>query len=638
MTDAIMHRGPDAGGHWRSSKFHFGFASRRLRIVDIDLRADQPMTNEDGTVQLCFNGEIFNQAELRRALVAAGHRFRTDHSDTEVIVHGYEEWGWEGLLRRLDGMFAFALWDDNDGTLLLARDRLGVKPLYLARDRDRMLFASEIKALLPVRKQATDIEPLAMYHYLTFHAAPAPLTMFQGIWKLPAGCVIRFDAKGGHRAERYWRPLPGRGADPAEFSHLDSEGRAAFFAKGVRSRLEASVDKQLVADTSVGVLLSGGIDSSTNVALMTERLGRPVDTFTVGFKDHTGLNEFSQAEAVAKHFGAHHHSIAIDGADMERCLHAMVYHQDEPLADCVCVPLYYVSQLIHDNGMRVVQVGEGADELFAGYEGYLAYLKFYDKYWRRWGGQMITGPLATVGSFLRQFIPNHYAHLDVVERAMAGQEPFWSGAIAFGEMRKRSIMKDRNIQSLEAPFEFPGSNFCHAGGLDSFHPIRDILDGLGEQYAEPLTKMTWLELHLRLPELLLMRVDKMTMAHSVEARVPFLDHDLVEFAMDIPQADRVRGGTAKYVLKNAVRDLLPEGVLNRPKLGFGAPIAEWLRGDFGVCVDSQICGSPLMARGWFDIEAIRRLIRAHREAQCDASVEIWTLFNLTSWYARWVDA
>ncbi|MEE2996714.1 MAG: asparagine synthase (glutamine-hydrolyzing) [Pseudomonadota bacterium] len=638
MASAVIHRGPDAGGQWQSKKYPFGIASRRLRIFDIDLRADQPMSNEDGTVQLCFNGEIFNQAELRRALVYAGHRFRTDHSDTEVLVHGYEEWGCEGLLQRLDGMFAFALWDDNSGKLFLARDRLGVKPLYLAKDQDRVLFASEIKAILPIRKQAPDIEPLAMYHYLTFHTAPAPLTMFKGIWKLPAGCLIRFDADGSHKAERYWRPRPGRGIDPAELVHLDNEEREAYFANGVRSRLEAAVDKQLMADAPVGVLLSGGIDSSTNVALMAERLDRPVDTFTVGFKDHTALNEFAQAESVAKYFGSHHHSIAIDGVDMEQCLDEMFYYQDEPLADCVCVPLYYVSKLINENGTRVVQVGEGADELFAGYDGYLSYLKFYDKYWRRWGGQSIAGPLAVAGKFLRGFVPTNYAHIDVLERAMAGQEPFWSGAIAFGEMRKRAILKYRDFRLPEAPFNIPGIEGQRSGALDSFGPVQDILGGLAGQYDEPLTKMAWLELHIRLPELLLMRVDKMTMAHSVEARVPFLDHSLVEFAMDIPQAVKVKGGTTKYILKKAVCDLLPESILNRPKFGFGAPIAEWLRGEFGARVETEICGSRLMTRGWFDIEAVRQLVREHREERRDASVEIWTMFNLTSWYDRWVDA
>ena len=361
MAGAIVHRGPDAGNQWRSGKYPFGFASRRLRIVDVDARADQPMANEDGTVQLCFNGEIFNQAKLRRELLNAGHQFRTDHSDTEVIVHGYEEWGRDGLLQRLNGMFAFALWDENKGTLILARDRLGIKPLYLARDSERLLFASEIKAILPVRKEAPAVEPIAMYHYLTFHTAPAPLTMFKGVWKMPAGCFIQFDANCTQESDRYWRPRPGCGVDESEIRHLDDEARDAYFAQSVRNRLEAAVDTQLMADAPVGVLLSGGIDSSTNVALMTERLGRPVDTFTVGFEDHTALNEFAQAEAVAKHFGARHHSIAINRADMENCLDAMIYHQDEPLADCVCVPLYHVSKLIQDSGMRVVQVGEGAD-------------------------------------------------------------------------------------------------------------------------------------------------------------------------------------------------------------------------------------------------------------------------------------
>ena len=638
MARSIEHRGPDAGGVWCSRKHPFGLASRRLRIVDLDARADQPMTNETGTVRLSFNGEIFNHSALRAELAAAGHRFQTDHCDTEVIVHGYEEWGRDGLLRRLDGMFAFALWDDVKGALLLARDRLGIKPLYLALDRQRLLFASEIKALLPVRGEAAEVEPQAMYHYLTFHTAPAPLTMFKGVWKLPAGSYAQFDANGSQAAERYWRPLPGNGVDACEIGRLDTAAREAYYADGVRARLEAAVDKQLMADAPVGVLLSGGIDSSTNLALMTERLGRPVDTFTVGFKDDTGLNEFDQAEAVARHFGARHHTVAIDAADMEDCLDSMIHHQDEPLADCVCVPLYYVSKLISDAGIRVVQVGEGADELFAGYDGYLSYLKFYEKYWRPSVRRIFRGPVASIGRSLRRFLPGDYAHIDVVERALAGQEPFWGGAIAFGETRKRAIFNDRSFTASTAPFELPGMEYVSSGSRDSFAPVREILRGLDGREVEPLAKMTWLELHLRLPELLLMRVDKMTMAHSVEARVPFLDHRLVEFAMDIPQSFKVRGGNAKHVLKRAVRDILPSGVLNRPKVGFGAPIAEWLRGPFGARVESELCGGGFAKRGWMDLPAVRGLMETHRAGRSDRSVEIWTLLNLSLWYDKWISA
>lgn len=638
MAGAMVHRGPDAGGSWRSDRFPLGLASRRLRVVDPDPRADQPLSNEDGSVQLCFNGEIFNQAALRETLIAAGHRFRTDHSDTEVIVHGYEEWGRDELLRRLDGMFAFALWDDSNGRLILARDRLGIKPLYLAQDRNRVLFASEIKAILPVRSAAADIEPLALHHYLTFHVVPAPLTLFKGIWKLPAGCVLELDAGSGARCERYWRPMPGNGIDPKQVAGMGPEERVSFYAGGVRTRLEAAVEKQLAADCPVGVLLSGGVDSTTNVALMSERLGKPVETFTVGYEGFEAPNEFEQAEAVASHFGTNHHVIAIGAKDMEACVEAIVYHQDEPLADNVCLPLYHVSKLIHDNGLRVVQVGEGADELFAGYDGYLSYLRFYEKYWRTPVRQILSGPLSGAGRLARRFISSDWQHIDIMERALAGQEPFWSGAIAFGEMRKRAILAGRQTGAVTVPFDLPGGAFCSTGELDSFRPIAELLDDLPKMYGDPLTRMIWLELHLRLPELLLMRADKMTMAHSVEARVPFLDHALVEFAMGIPQRFKVMGGQPKHILKRAVRGLVPDFVLDRPKVGFGAPIAEWLRGPFGVQVENDICNGGLAGRGIFEPTAVRRMIETHRRGERDRSVEIWTLFNLSKWYERWIES
>ena len=297
------------------------------------------------TVWVTFNGEIYNHLTLRRELEKSGHRFRTDHSDTEVLVHGYKEWGIDGLVSRLDGMFAFGLWDNGQKRLFLVRDRIGIKPVYFTRTADTFRFASEIKAILSDPAVPRAVEPSAMNHYLSFMVAPAPLTMFKDIFKLPAGHVLEIDPSGRLNARRYWDAVPGKGIDDTETKGLSEAALEDFYTTGILERLEASIEKRMMSDVPFGVFLSGGIDSSANVALMSRMMDRPVDTFTVGFKDHTHLNELDYASRVAKKFNTNHHEVLIDEGDMLGYLDDLVHHQDEPLADWVCVPLYFVSKL-----------------------------------------------------------------------------------------------------------------------------------------------------------------------------------------------------------------------------------------------------------------------------------------------------
>ena len=281
MRDVMVHRGPDGGGLWVSDDGRMGLAHRRLAIVDLSDAAAQPMANEDGRVRVIFNGEIYNHISLREELIAAGHTFRSSHSDTEVLVHGYEEWGMDGLAGRLDGMFAFAVWDAAKGRLFLVRDRLGIKPLYFTRQSGTFLFASEIKSLLENPKVPRAVEPAALNHFLSFLVAPAPLTMFKGIYKLPAAHILEVDAEGGLSARRYWDATPGRGIDENDIRGMSDKETEKFYTKGIRSRLEAAVEKRMMSDVPFGVFLSGGIDSSANVGLMSRLMDRPVDTFTV---------------------------------------------------------------------------------------------------------------------------------------------------------------------------------------------------------------------------------------------------------------------------------------------------------------------------------------------------------------------
>jgi len=382
MGDSMVHRGPDGNGQWISPDRRIGLAHRRLAIVDLSDSAAQPMSDINESVWVTFNGEIYNHLGLRRELQKSGHRFRTDHSDTEVLVHGFKEWGIDGLVERLDGMFAFAIWDDANKRLFLVRDRIGIKPVYFTRAGGYFRFASEIKAILTDAEVPRAVEPSALNHYLSFMVAPAPLTMFKDIFKLPAGHLMEIDPSGGLSARRFWDAVPGKGIDSADIKGLSAAALEDFYTTGIRERLEAGIEKRMMSDVPFGVFLSGGIDSSANVALMSRMMDRPVDTFTVGFKDYTHLNELDYASRVAKEFKTNHHEVLIDEGDMLGYLDDLVHHQDEPLADWVCVPLYFVSKLAKDSGVTVVQVGEGSDEQFSGYNSYRLYLQIHRQFWR----------------------------------------------------------------------------------------------------------------------------------------------------------------------------------------------------------------------------------------------------------------
>lgn len=642
MRDTMVHRGPDGAGLWLAADGRVGLAHRRLSIIDLDASAAQPMANEDGRIQVTFNGEIYNHRALRAELAAAGHRFRTDHSDTEVLVHGYEEWGVDGLLQRLHGMWGFAVWDAGERRLTLARDRVGIKPVYFALHNGALLFASEIKALLEYPGLERDISPRAMYHYLSFLTTPAPMTMFKGIYKLPAGHYLQIDASGKLRAQRYWDALPGAGINQRELAGLSQPAREEFYVSGIRERLEKAVEKRMMSDVPFGAFLSGGIDSSTNVALMGRYTDQPVNTFSVGFKDYTHLNELDHAERVAKLFGTRHHEILIDEHDMVGYLDDLVHHQDEPIADWVCIPLYFVSKLARDSGVTVVQVGEGADEQFCGYASYMGYLRLYHRYWQpfRRMPRMLQRIVAGTAGQVARLHPRFEIYADIISRAAKDREHFWSGATFFWESQKKKLIRAGGIPGETIPPELMDSGLFTESYLetDSFEIIRSFRDRIEKTRPgqDVLTRMIYNEFKLRLPELLLMRVDKITMSMSLEARVPFLDHELVQFTMDIPMEDKVRGGQAKYLLRKAVKGWIPDDIINRKKMGFGAPMTQWLQGDFGHYVENRLLELPLLKCGYFDADYVRGLFRDHRRGRRDNAGYIWVLFNLGAWYEHWL--
>ncbi len=605
MTDVMAHRGPDGSGLWVSDGRDIGLAHRRLAIIDLSDTAAQPM--HDGSLVLSFNGEIYNHAELRRELIALGFSdWQTDHSDTEVILKAYRAWGID-CIHRFRGIFAFALWDGGRRELWLVRDRIGVKPLYYTLQDGRLLFASEIKALLTQPGMRRAVNEQALYHYLSFHATPAPMTLFEGIHKLQAGTWMRVDATGKVQHSRYWDVW-----DTAADRGIATVEEAAAL---VRAELETAVSYRAVSDVPVGIFLSGGIDSSTNAALFSRLGGGTVKTFSIGYDGDfpSYRNEFDSAQLVANTIGSEHHERRLSLDDLIAFLPDMVWHQDEPLADPVCVPVYYVSQMARSQGVVVAQVGEGADELFWGYPAWKTLLRIQqlgDLPVPRFAKSLLLKGAELGGR-------GHWRSMELLRRNVSGQRVFWGGFERFSESQKARLLSPGLRQRL--------------AGLSSWHALEPIWNDFRSNAWEPsaLHWMSYLDLKYRLPELLLMRVDKMSMATSLEARVPFLDHRFSELAMSIPARLKTRGGELKTVLKHAVRGLIPDQIIDRRKQGFGVPVQEFLLDRLGPLVERELL--DMCARtDYFDTAEVRRLIE-HRD-----SGALWTLLNFSLWWRRYI--
>ena len=634
MADTMVHRGPDDEGTYLSPDRRVGFGFRRLSIVDLE-GGHQPMSNagcpkggqsvygpgneRDGTVWVVFNGEIYNHEELRVELEASGHVY-VSRSDTETIVHGYEEWG-PDVVHRLRGVFAFAIHDARSGEqrsdiggplLFMARDRLGVKPLYYSERGGRVLFASEIKAILAWPGVPREVDDEALYHSLTLSVTPAPLTMFRDIHKLPPGNRMLVYPDGRTERTEYWDPLD---ADLSLESATESE-----IVQRLRELLRESIRLRMMSDVPFGVFLSGGVDSSLNVGLMSELMDRPVDTFSVAIEDDPLSDERSSARRVAQYFGANHHEVLVASQDFVDFLPEMVYHQDEPLVDPVSVPLYYVSKLARDSGTIVVQVGEGADELFAGYNGYALMVDFQRR---------IYGPFSALPVWMKRTAAAVGSRLlstrraEVLRRASAGQELFWGGAIVFTEEAKRRLLT--NGRGYERRDTYAEVVVPLYNRFDQQRPGMPFLD-----------RIIYLEMKHRLPELLLMRVDKMSMAASVESRVPYLDHKLVEFALGISSTLKYRRGRTKHILKEAARGILPDDVINRRKKGFCGGADNMVRGPV-VDHAEQVIKTSEWLSSLLDLDAVLAMVGEHRSGRRNHSMAIWSLLNLGLWHRAHIE-
>jgi asparagine synthase (glutamine-hydrolysing) len=617
MRDEMTHRGPDDAGELIFDEARGGLGFRRLSIIDLSEAGHQPMHGCNDRNWLVFNGEVYNHARLRAGLEQRGHVYAS-RTDSETILHLYEEQGLD-FVHELEGDYAIALWDAERERLVLVRDRAGVKPLYFYHHNGLFIFASEIKAILKHPAVTAEVNEDALYHYLTFVTTPAPQTLFRGIQKIPAGHILVLDRDGEIRMNQYWDALP------PETSREDRD--ETEHQRQILKLLRDSIGKRMMADVPFGVFLSGGVDSSANVALMSELMTQPVRTFTVGFHDCEELNELDSARAISQRFRTNHHEVMIGREEMQKFLPELVFHQDEPIADPVCVPLYYVSKLARETDTIVVQVGEGSDELFAGYDWFRTYLRIQERFWRHAERAPLAARrvAAAMAQPLVQKALKKRMSSELVRRFGANESLFWGGVGIFGEDMKA------NVLTAEMRTKY--------NGLNTHDVVKQYLDAIASARpnADYAARMSYLELKLRLPELLLMRVDKITMATSVEARVPFLDHHLIEYAMGLPRDVKVKGATGKHILKRALESILPKDLLYKPKRGFGAPVREWFRGREGNDLLQRLMNSPMRQRNFFNYDYIGRLADEERRGVRDWSANLWGLLNLSLWYERWIE-
>ncbi|MEL7669958.1 asparagine synthase (glutamine-hydrolyzing) [Methanobacterium sp.] len=604
MRDTMVHRGPDGAGVYLSQNKKVGLGHRRLKIIDLSEKAKQPMSNEDKTIWITFNGEIYNYRHLREELINNGHFFRSE-SDTEVIVHLYEEKGID-CVNDLRGMFAFALWDSKNEELFLVRDRIGIKPLYYTYNDDKLFFASEIKAILANSEIPRKVNETAFYNYLTFLTTPAPDTLFEGIKKLPGGFWLKLDKKGNMTTKRYWDV----------FDHVkESSKNEDQSTNEIINELTESVKIHKLSDVPMGVFLSGGIDSSLNAVLFSEGENSPIKTFSIGYEGNfdTYSNEFEYARIISDFIDSDHYEQEIGIDDLFSFIEDMIYYQDEPIADPVCVPVYYVSKLAKEHGVAVCQVGEGSDELFWGYPEWkeTIYMERKMKYLPNF-----IKNLALKGISLIKKDPGIF--YEKIRRSKSNQTIFWGGAEAFTEGEKERILSPR----LRKKFD----------NYSSYEIIKEILINFQNNALEKssLNWMSYLDLNLRLPELLLMRVDKMSMAVSLETRVPFLDHKFVETAMSISEGIKTKDGELKYILKKAIRGIIPNEVIDRKKQGFSVPIYEWFFDKLGKESREKIMDFCAKTN-FLNADAIERLFERNE------GLKIWVLFNFVLWYNYWIE-
>lgn len=600
MNRAIRHRGPDDDGSYFMDEAGVALGHRRLSIIDLD-SGQQPMTNEDGKLWIVYNGEIYNFGELRKELESHGHVFRTD-CDTETILHGWEQWGLDGL-PRFNGMFAFALWDETERRLVLARDPFGIKPIYYWDDGSTLLFGSEIKAILehPKVKRAVDIEGLDQFLTLTF--VPSERTAFKGIKKLRPGFVLECDERGV-RARRFYEVIPSMITGRSEADLIDE----------LRDRIEAAVRRQMISDVPVGAMLSGGVDSTTIAALMTEITGEPIDTFTVGFSGDFDENELEFARITSRRIGSRHHDLEISAAEYDEFLPRSIWSLEEPVATASTLAFFKVCELAREH-VKVVLTGQGADEPFAGYPRHLA---------ERYGGLYRTIPRPVRDGLIAPLVR----------------------ALPRNEQLKRAVRSHTISSAAERLLEvytifdsglkarlYPGGRMSEApangcASIDLWQADVAELDSF--------TQMLYIDSRFSLSDNLLLYSDKMAMAVSLEARVPFLDLDLMKFVESLPPGLKVKGKTQKYLLKKAVSKWIPDDVIRRRKVGFSTPIDRWFRSELGATIRDRLLDPGSACAEYFNLAELERMLEDHRCGRQDYKRALFSLLTFELWHGQFI--
>jgi asparagine synthase (glutamine-hydrolysing) len=606
MRDVIRHRGPDDEGIYIDE--NVGLGHRRLSIVDV-AAGHQPMTNEDGSLYIIYNGEVYNHADYREDLEARGHVYRT-HCDTETILHLYEDFG-DACVEHLRGMFAFAIWDRNKRDLFIARDRLGVKPLYYVHTDDGSLyFASEIKALLEARAVKPELDFAVFSDYLANHATSGEETLFAGVKRLMPGHTLTWH-DGQIKIKKYW---------DVSFSKVAANGHSDKDYIAEWSELfRKSVALRLMADVPLGMFLSGGIDSSAIAAVMSTLVDDPIKTFSVAFKEREA-NELEYARLVARAYHTDHHEVVVSPEEFFAALPDLIWHEDEPLAHPSSVALFFVSRLAAQH-VKVVLTGEGSDELMAGYARYrktilnLAVGERYHRLVPAGVRDLIRGQIAGMSaSKLRAKLSRTFLSL-----APDIESIYFDNFAVFPRSNQRQLLTPETLD--------------RTGGVDPYAGVRRVLSETDAQSL--LDRLLYADIKTYLHELL-MKQDQMSMATSIESRVPFLDHKLVEFTARMPDAMKLRGGTTKYVLRKSMKGLLPEQILSRSKMGFPVPIGSWFRGPFKSIVDEYVLSERTTSRNIFDAGFVRQIVARHQGGE-DHAERLWALVNFEMWLRRFFD-
>ncbi len=609
MNQSIVHRGPDNSGVWLSDDAQTVFGHQRLSIIDLSTQGHQPMVLKSG-IAISFNGEIYNYQDLKK--LVPDFNFQSN-SDTEVILALYEKYGID-FIQKLNGMFAFALYNPSDENLLLVRDRIGKKPLYYTELGGYFAWSSEIRSLLELPWIKPELDEESLYHYLTYNFVPPPSTMFNKIYKLEPGQYLKMSKNGKIRVDSYWEV---EWQNLRELSELE-------VADTLAEKLEKAVELRMVSDVPVGAFLSGGVDSSTIVALMNRHTNRPVKTYSIGFAGQSEYDELAEARSVAKLLNTDHYEKVINASDIRDFLPKIVDVLDEPLADTTAIPIYFLSQMAKENNSKVILTGDGPDELLLGYSNWKKYVQFYPYY------RLLSQMPKAIKNLIKlggNFFEDGGAEQEIFERLGDGSELFWGGARSFKEGSKRQYLSENFIHRNKEVWS------------------GKIIERYKSQYTSSLKAnrkysdsdwMSYLGFKFLIPNFYMHRADRLSMAHSVEARAPFLDFNFVNTAISVPKNLKIKNGEPKFALKKACERYLPKEVLYRKKKGFCVPIREW---GSDIMIDYLQAELPSFGKKTdiFNVSEIGHLITEVKKGNSNFINRLWTIYFFVNWYNRWIE-